>query len=298
VLRSGVRELAKGKWAGILVRLGVEEKYLKNSHGPCPICGGTDRYRFDDKNGTGSYFCSSCRSGDGIQLLMAVKGWGFATAAKAVEEQVGFVRAEDQPAKKSDEAKKAALRRIWTDAHRLTGDDEVSKYLKARGLILPESSIRCHESLLYREEGIDKTFPAMLGLISQSDGTAASIHRTYILNGEKAPVDSPKKLMAGMPVKGAAIRLFRAGPCVGIAEGIETAIACFMRFAIPTWSAVSAIGMESWQPPKGIEKVVIFGDNDASFTGQASAYALAKRLRSDFKVEVRIPQTGDWADGV
>ena len=24
-------------------------------HGPCPMCGSSDRYRFDDKGGSGSY---------------------------------------------------------------------------------------------------------------------------------------------------------------------------------------------------------------------------------------------------
>ena len=44
----------------------------------------------------------------------------------------------------------------------------------------------------------------------------------------------------------------------------------------------------------------MFGDNDASFTGQAKAYQLANRLEVQYKrkVEVKIPSvTGeDWND--
>ena len=44
--------------------------------------------------------------------------------------------------------------------------------------------------------------------------------------------------------------------------------------------------------------MVIIGDNDASFTGQAAAYVLAKKLvLSGIKARVVIPETiGDWRD--
>ena len=43
------RDMARGKWRGLLTQLGVDETYLKNEHGPCPICrDGKDRFRFDD----------------------------------------------------------------------------------------------------------------------------------------------------------------------------------------------------------------------------------------------------------
>ena len=53
--------------------------------------------------------------------------------------------------------------------------------------------------------------------------------------------------------------------------------------------------------PKGVEKVFIYGDNDASFTGAAGAFELAARLRRDYSelaVEVRIPDVAgeDWND--
>lgn len=40
-------------------------------HGPCPVCGGKDRFRFDDKDGRGTWFCNQCepQSGGGLLLL-------------------------------------------------------------------------------------------------------------------------------------------------------------------------------------------------------------------------------------
>lgn len=45
-------------------------------HGPCPVCGGKDRFRFDDKDGRGTWFCSQCdpQSGGGLLLLSRYLG--------------------------------------------------------------------------------------------------------------------------------------------------------------------------------------------------------------------------------
>ena len=43
-----VKGRAQGAWPAILTGLGLEARYLRNRHGPCPACGGTDRFRFDD----------------------------------------------------------------------------------------------------------------------------------------------------------------------------------------------------------------------------------------------------------
>jgi len=52
-------------------------------------------------------------------------------------------------------------------------------------------------------------------------------------------------------------------------------------------------------PPPEAKRIIIFGDNDPSYAGQAAAYALARRLRSDERVvEVQIPAEvgADWND--
>ncbi len=105
--------------------------------------------------------------------------------------------------------------------------------------------------------------------------------------------------MPGIVAKGAAIRLGPAGDVLGIAEGIETALSASALFSVPCWAAVSAAMLAAWQPPPEAKRIIIFGDNDPSYAGQAAVYALARRLRSDERVvEVQIPAEvgADWND--
>ena len=97
----------------------------------------------------------------------------------------------------------------------------------------------------------------------------------------------------------AAIRLVPAGETLGIAEGIETALSASALFGVPCWAAMSAGMLAAWEPPPEARRIIIFGDNDANYVGQASEYALARRLRSDERVvEVQIPAEAgsDWND--
>lgn len=96
-----------------------------------------------------------------------------------------------------------------------------------------------------------------------------------------------------------AVRLGPAAERMGIAEGIETAIAASLRFGVPVWSGICANGLETWTPPAQAKHILVCGDNDENFTGQAATYALARRLRSEgLDVEIRIPDAPgtDWCD--
>ena len=72
--------------------LGVPESYLSGKHGPCPLCGeGKDRFRFDDREGRGTWICSQCGAGDGMELAMRFTGLGFAEVASKIDDIIGNV---------------------------------------------------------------------------------------------------------------------------------------------------------------------------------------------------------------
>lgn len=299
--RLDVRQVAQGRWHSILSALGADERMLSGKHCPCPMCGGRDRFRFDDKEGRGTFFCSGCGAGDGVQLAMGITGLSFRDVAVEVERLAGTVRPSTIKPERTDEDKAAALRRAFKDSRPMAQGDEAHRYLAGRGLRLydlPES-IRLHPGMQYRDGGaVLGTYPAMLAIVTDSKGRAVSLHRTYLQNAQKAPVTAPRKLMQGLPLPGAAIRLTPVSRTLGIAEGIETALAATELFEVPVWSCISTSGIESFEPPDGVEHVVIFADHDINFAGQAAAYRAANRLvLRGHEVEVVVPPTaGDWLD--
>jgi hypothetical protein len=88
-----VKAAARGCWPGVLSRFGVDTSLLTDRHSPCPGCGGRDRFRFDDKGGDGTWICSGggdFQSGDGVGLLMHVRGWHWKEAVNALGESLGL----------------------------------------------------------------------------------------------------------------------------------------------------------------------------------------------------------------
>ena len=88
---------------------------------------------------------------------------------------------------------------------------------------------------------------------------------------------------------------------LGIAEGIETAIAVRELFAVACWSVMSTAGMEKFKLPDIKPMTLrIFADNDKNHAGMKAAYNLANRLaiKDDyFNTFVERPPTmGDWLD--
>lgn len=295
--RERIGDLCIGRWESILTSLGVAVEFLSKKHGPCPMCQGKDRYRFDNKDGRGSWFCSKCGAGDGFSLLRKLNGWSFAEAAREVERVLGVSKQDAPRHEFTDEQKQQALRRVYSESRAVVTGDLVWTYLNRRtGIETIPSAIRFHPNLRYDAA---QSFPAMLATVTMPDGKASTMHRTWLDgNGGKASVDEPKKVMAGT-IKTGAIRLSEVYECLGIAEGIETALRASVRFDVPTWAAISAGGMRDWVAPEGVKHVIIFGDNDANFTGQNAAFALAHRLSmGGLKTEVFIPQQvgTDWAD--
>ena len=90
-------ELTNGRWPDLLMQLaGLTPDQLTDKHQPCPLCGGEDRYRFDDLNGTGSWYCNQCGGkdhtgggGSGMDMFMRRTGLTYPEACKRIEQHLG-----------------------------------------------------------------------------------------------------------------------------------------------------------------------------------------------------------------
>ena len=196
------------------------------------------------------------------------------------------------------------IARVWGQCVPLVPGDPCTLYLKRRGFgdvwPLPEV-LRLHRALPCWH-GAEKlgTFPAMVAPIIAPDGRTVALHRTYLTeDGRKADLPSPKKLTgAAGPLAGACIPLHRpAHGCIGISEGIETALAAWCASGVPTVASYCAGNLAAWRWPASVRRLVIFADADKA--GRNAAEALRRRaVAARLHCELLTPTAdgADWCD--
>lgn len=293
--RESIHDLARGRWRAILTSSGVHEDYLTGKHGPCPMCGGKDRFRWTDHKAGGGYICNQCGAGSGVDLIMAVNKLDFPAARRLILERLDICPVE-VPVR---ESAAGLAERIWAASKPLTGMDAAAKYLRKRGLKLNPAEVRVGRASERVGSGW-RQWPALIARFAAPDRKSYTVQTTYLDSaGNKAPVPEPRKLARAKMPEGGAVRLAPSAETMGIAEGVETALAAAQIHGVPVWAALNAGLLTKWQPPDNVRHILIFGDNDRNCTGQAAAYALAHRLhREGRQVEVRIPDEPDtdWND--
>lgn len=284
---------ANGRWLDILSRF-IEPHVLTNKHKPCPLCGGKDRFRWDDKDGNGGYFCSHCGSGSGLHLLAQHQGIGHKEAARLV---YGLLPQTAHSKPQSEPDKRERVVKLWAKREPLTEGDDVTRYLHGRGIkSIPKSIQKARHGVFVGN--VWQPYVAMIAKAVNGD-KAVGVHLTYLNDGKKADVETQKVMYAveDGSLNGSAIRLHEAGETLLVAEGIETALSAAEVFGLPAWAAMNAGLLERVNVPSFVQNVVICGDNDTNFVGQAAAYTLAKRLVGEGKtVRVELPNAKDWND--
>ncbi len=327
---SEIKELCRGRWDQVFSSLApslgqaLEVLHPAPRHVPCPVHGGKDGFRFfRDVLDTGGGVCNTCGSkSDGIAMISWVNDWSVGTTLKELTNYLGG-RSITVPAprvQKSQQEVDAENARIlknlgetWRQTVAISEPiaEPARLYLARRGLpttIYP--SVRFHASLpFYEERKFKGSYPAIVAMVEDVNGNPVTLHRTYLSpDGNKAPVAEPKKSMmypSNRSMTGAAIRLSKPSPILGLAEGIETTLSGMFAMGIPGWATITAELMESVMLPPEVTHVVIWADKDVSGRGEEAAKALIQRLWSEKRVATAflpidpIPQGKkgvDWND--
>lgn len=273
---SDVRSKANGYWPSILERLAIP---TNRGEGPCPACGGKTRYRFDNKDNRGTYFCSHCGAGTGLDLVMKVNQCGAREAAELVAEAMALPMPEPKPAREkpqTDIAGKVAA---------LTTKSSIgqSVYLASKGLQCPFPMLSDGSLLLVLKNGAGAT-------------TGAQVIKP----------DGSKRLVAGTVKKGSfcVVNSVELTETVIIAEGLATALSV-QQFR-PDATIIAAIDAGNLLPVAQVMRqrypdaqIIIAADNDIKpgepNTGKSAAENAAKAVSG----WVALPQTegkADWND--
>lgn len=117
-----VRDAALGNWKTLVFpAFGLPVPAKKNEHGPCPICGGKDRFRCDDKLGKGTWICNQCGAGDGFSLIEKSRNLNYSDVLKEVGAILGL---------SSDTSVTDADRKAWREKAEKQQRDQEAKELK------------------------------------------------------------------------------------------------------------------------------------------------------------------------
>lgn len=302
------KDAARGQWKSILTALGMEASFLTGRNSPCPCCGGTDRWQWVNDAGLGGGVCRQCGGkADGIHLVAAWKGVEWREAAQMVDRVLGNERATPDPVRRetTPEQRKELCRKVAAQTRPVTLGDEVDRYLTGRGLgaVVYPKALRFAPSLRHSD---GKDYPAMVAVVTGPDGVNETLHRTFLDGGKKLDAPGARKMMPGRIPDGCAVRLCELGSqddVLGIAEGIETALAASALFTVPAWASLNTSMLRNWEPPAQITEVVIFADHDENAAGELAAFHLKNKLKTSprwrhLTVSVQVPKLPgtDFAD--
>ncbi|MEZ2144930.1 toprim domain-containing protein [Bradyrhizobium sp. DN5] len=289
--------------------------------GPCPNCGGRDRFGVNLKKGL--FNCRGCGTGggDAIALVQFLDGCDFVRAVETLvgpppngrtetdderrtREQGAIERRErlereriEREGREAEELRRQHQKASWLWSQRQPiGGTVAELYVReARGITCP-----LPPTLWFLAPRKPEHHPAMIaafalphevepGLLGEPRGVEA-VHLTLLKpdGSGKADVDEPK-IVVGSP---GSLPIVLAPPNdllgLAITEGIEDGLSVFEATGCGVWVAGSAPRMPRLGAaiPSWVECITICADDDKA--GRKNAYALAELLDQRGDVEVKV----------
>lgn len=172
---EAIKQAANGHWINtIFPAVGINFTKHHSKPQPCPVCSGRDRFRCDDKQGTGTWYCNQCipNAGNGFTLVQSFTGMdayetnktiagilGIDTTATVSQEQRDAWRERQverevlEDEQKAQKRAEAAIRaeNMWGNAKAV---DQDHAYLVRKAIVVPPS---------IKQLGIDLIVPMYQG---------------------------------------------------------------------------------------------------------------------------------------
>ncbi|MCF5878014.1 primase-helicase zinc-binding domain-containing protein [Aeromonas veronii] len=305
---SDVAAAAVGYWPDLLAGLGLDIP-RHGKHGPCPACGGKDRFRLDDKEGRGTFICSQCGAGDGLDLVCRVMSKSPMEAAELIAPMVGLAaggldpvergrihqqqqdKAKEETRKREDGHRKAAARacRIMNAHSRGCG----SAYLSRKGFAEHQSAISGTKETINGE-----VFPVGSVIVPLLDGAGNLVNVELIRNE-----DGLKHTLGGGRKAGVYHRI-DGGALVAVVEGYATGLSVQQATGATVYCAMTANNLmnvaEIARSQNPDAEIIICGDHDLdNATGQRNDSTKHQTEQAAQAVGGRAifpPEAGDWND--
>ena len=184
--------------------------------------------------------------------------------------------------------------RLWLQG-RAVGRTLAADYLASRLIVSHSAQLRFNGRVQLGRSSEATYHPALLAAVRDDSGLLA-VHRTFLdPAGGRAKFDNPKRLLAN-PGRGT-VRIGQPARVLGLAEGVETALAASVIHGFPVWAVLGNERFGVVTIPRCVERLIVLADND---TGGARAAKLANDglQRDRLTIETLWPpaQHNDWSD--
>jgi putative DNA primase/helicase len=230
--------------------------------GPCPVCGGRDRFALHTVKNT--FVCRRCPAGGGvIDLVMHLDAVSFAEAVAILTDgrrtaSPPPIVTAVPPAMSPAEAHRWAMR-IWDEAAPIAGTVAERYLIETRRLVLPAGVsprvLRFHPRCRFGREHL----PCLLALYHDIRTDAPRAIMRTALTPDARKID--RKALG--PVGGAAVKLSDDADvslALAVGEGLETTLAGLMRGFSPAWALGCADAIGALPVLPGVEALTVLAE--------------------------------------
>lgn len=260
--------------------------------GPCPNCGGTDRFSVHTRKNI--FNCRGCGlKGSGvIDLVMQTEGLKFLHACERITgrrvqdpaDEKNLARMREEAARKEREAerererKENDVRALWAESVAYEGTLAEAYLVRRMGetfATLPAiPTLRFHPEMYCKpakEAGLGARHPCLVAAVQKDEGKVAGIWRIFLkpdatnltIWNEKLQKDEKLKMGLGNTV-GGMVRLTPIAPEMNVGEGLESTLGARMleRWCGAWGATLSTSGMQGLDIPSKVRRLHIWSDGD------------------------------------